>query len=206
MFIYRLQIIQIVNQKFKDTLCEDNFVLPKVKSRYHGNPIMKPIPFTKSEFAVSHVDIKYLYCTGFQGKTDDESVTGRVVTTAQLQAAAAQANAAGKLRRASSGRFTPGAGGSRPNSPGAEDAESIVSDLTLVSNLTDGQQGYVRDSRRFAFYASKKVEGSDVLTEDMLRLNQRKTMSGAYSESIIESSVADPAVLIGYQVPAHDGY
>lgn len=196
------QIIQMVNQQFKETLCEDNFVLPKVKSRYHGAPIIKAIPFTKADFAVSHVEAKYLYCTGFHAsKGDDESsVGGRVVTTAQLHAAAAQANGTTKTRRFSAGRVASGATSPSGLGTGNDDAESMVSDLTLASNLTESQQGFVRENRRFSFYASKKVEGSEVVNEEMLRLNARKTMSSTYSDSVKESSITDPAVLIGYQV------
>lgn len=204
---HSLQIIQVVNQHFNDTLCEDNFVLPKVKSRYHGPPITRAIPFSKTEFTVAHHDAKYLYCTGFTprdgGEGDDSSSIGggggRVVTTAQLQAAAVRASAADKMRRRSSGRGV-SFGNARASPGNNEDAESMISDMTLNSILTENQQGFARENRRFSLYSSKKVEGTTVLTEEMLRINARKTMTSIYSDSIIESSITDPAVLLGYQV------
>jgi len=182
----------VVNQYYKDTLCEDNFSIPKVRMRYHGPPITKSIAFQRSKFSVRYVHSSLLNCNTHKVGDDDASQSSRGIITSQklqIQAAALHANAAEKMRRISSGQ----------NIDFGEN-QSIISDVTLASNLSASELGFVRERRRFAFSKSRGLSGALVISDEMLRLNARLTMSLERSNGIKEQSILDPSVLVGHQI------
>lgn len=225
-----------MNQRYKDNLYEDHFVMPKVRMRYHGQAITKPIPFQRADVPVRYVDISQLCYTAPNAGTggsvaggDDAStvasptvsgpVSGPVSAPvsgpvsgplpsppAQVPPMISRHNSAGKLPRLSNkGRVSPcvTAGGvtSFKDTP-EPDELSIVSDITVASNLSTSDAVFVRERRRFAFTKSRHVRGETVITDEMLRLNARQTMSIEASSGLKDQSLADPSILIGYQVSA----
>jgi hypothetical protein len=202
------QIIQVVNQKYRETLCEDNFVVPKVKLRYHGPAISKIIPFQRADATVRFVDAAALVCNA-RGVADDASSAGgaspRPVSPGALQAAIIRAQSENKAKRLSLGRLSPGnvggSGGSEmPEIAPEIDDSSVVSDITVASNFSQSDAAHVREHRRFALTKSNRVKGDTVITEEMLRLNARLTVSYVSNLGLKEQSLRDPAVLVGYQV------
>jgi hypothetical protein len=199
----------VVNQKYRETLCEDNFVVPKVKLRYHGPAISKIIPFQRADATVRFVDASALVCNA-RGVADDASSAGgaspRPVSPGALQAAIIRAQSENKAKRLSQGRMSPagnigGSGGAEmPEIAPEIDDSSVVSDITVASNFSQSDAAYVREHRRFALTKSNRVKGDTVITEEMLRLNARLTVSYVSNLGLKEQSLRDPAVLVGYQV------
>jgi hypothetical protein len=188
----------VINKHYKETLCEDNFVVPRVKLRYHGPAITKGLDFVRADIAVNYVDASLLTSKG-GAAGDDGSVASRGVSPQQLAAAAVRANSANKMHRVSSGRVSPGVT-AQAGAGIADDDRSVVSDLTVASNFSQSERGFVREHRRFALTKSRSLKGHMVISDEMLRLNARQTMSKEFSDSLKEQSVADPSVLVGYQV------
>jgi hypothetical protein len=196
----------VVNQKYRETLCEDNFIVPKVKLRYHGPAISKIIPFQRADATVRFVDASALVCNA-RGVADDASSAGgaspRPVSPGALQAAIIRAQSENKAKRLSQGRMSPagGSGGAEmPEIAPEIDDSSVVSDITVASNFSQSDAAYVREHRRFALTKSNRVKGDTVITEEMLRLNARLTVSYVSNLGLKEQSLRDPAVLVGYQV------
>ena len=180
-------------------------MLPRVRSRYHGPAITRPAEFARADISVHFVPASLLACPSHTlGIADDaSSVSSKSISPHKLQTAVLHENAAQKLRRISSGR-APLHSGTRSTSvspTGAEDDDiSIVSDITVASNLSSSEMGFLHKHRRFALSKSNAVRGEVVLGDEALRLNARRTMSLQSSEAIKEQSLSDPAVLVGHQV------
>ena len=202
----------MLNQRFKIELCDDDFVVPRVKKRYHGPPAYKPIVFTRCDCTVSCVDMsamvlkgqpsgkKSSICSGGTGGGDgdgsDECKSNLVQGTGINNTAALPSirgidiSTVGQLKRRASGRT---AGGDVDN-------ESMVSDITLASHLSTSELKFVREGRRFPFFASKHVDGDLILTDDMLKLNAMTSMSYETNLMLQEKSMKEAKVLVGYQV------
>ena len=260
----------MVNQHFKQSLSEYSFVVPRVRSRYHGSPISAPILFTRGDYEVVYVDASKLTCTPLRppgfisnsnsnvnsnagsrnnsnkkstgggssgyggsrdvsahgtggasggasgaetgGEDDGESLAsasmsaagtatgngnGNGTTTGNTTPAALQSRLSAKLNRRSNGSNI---GRSSVYIDAAADSESMVSDMTVATNLTSSELQFVRENRRFSLFTSQHVHGEEVVSEEMLRVNARKTMSYERSQALKVDSLEDRHVLVGYQV------
>eukprot|EP01032_Pedospumella_encystans_P015949 gene15949-18216_t len=217
------KIIQAINIRYKENICADNFVLPKVKSRYHGPAFPKPVCFTKIDCTVVYTDMNLLSCSSFKYNSD-----GETVTSANLQ----NRDGGSPNSNNKNGATTPSSANKGPSSaPGVkimlkpprasrrmssnthnytvhtnlphntqDETESNVSDMTQQSNFTDTDMNHIRERRRFSMFSSRRIDGVNSITEEMCRLNAHNSIRWDVSQQLKDSSMTDPSCIVGYQI------